>query len=105
MARGTGKGKVELKENADGVLGVIISRDQFREYEELKQKRDRSELSMRVRMIESLQRSNELAEKTVQLLDALKIINGLAPIIVNGTPDLFNVVYDLANRIIEEGKY
>ena len=41
--------KMNLTEN-EGVLGVIISRDEYREYEELKAKRDRSEASMRARM-------------------------------------------------------
>lgn len=35
--------------------GVVISRDELREYENLKAKRDRSELSMRTRMNQAYQ--------------------------------------------------
>ena len=50
----------------DGVLGVIISRDEYREYVELQQKRDRSELSLRAQMRLQNQAALNLSRKVVQ---------------------------------------
>ena len=81
--------KRELAER-DGVLGVIISKDEYREYVELQQKRDRSENSLRAQMRLQKQAALNLSRKVVQLLDANKGLKSA----------LACDVYDLANEIL-----
>ena len=74
----------------EGGLGVVISRDEYREYTELKAKRDRSEGSLRAQMRLQNQAALNLSRKVVQLLDANKGLNSL----------LADTVYELANEIL-----
>lgn len=60
--------KTNLTER-DGVLGVIISRDEFKEYENLKADRDISEASMRARMQENNQNALNLARVIEKIFD------------------------------------
>lgn len=73
---------------ADG--SFVITRDELREYEELKAKRDRSENSLRAQMRLQNQAALNLSRKVVQLLDANK---GLKSV-------LACEVYELANEIL-----
>ncbi len=70
--------------------GIVISKDEFREYQELQQKRDRSECSLRAQMRTQNQAALNLARKVVQLLDANK---GLKSVLACD-------VYELANEIL-----
>lgn len=72
--------------------GALLTRDELREYRELQAKRDRSELSMRARMVENNQKALNLSRKVVQLLDANKGLKSA----------LSCEVYDLANEILAE---
>ena len=96
MAKATKQ--LNLQEDADGVLGVIISRSQYREYVELQAKRDRSELSMRARMIESIENANELARHVIFSFERTRLEYRAG--IVHGQE-----LYELAQKILEEGKY
>lgn len=73
---------------ADG--NVVITRDELREYEELKAKRDRSEGSLRAQMRLQNQAALNLSRKVVQLLDANKGLKSA----------LACEVYELANEIL-----
>lgn len=69
---------------------VVITRDELREYEELKAKRDRSEGSLRAQMRLQNQAALNLSRKVVQLLDANKGLKSA----------LSCEVYELANEIL-----
>ena len=85
--------QLDLREDADGVLGVIISRDEYREYVELQKKRDRSELSMRARMIENNKNALELSRKVLKLFEKNPGMK---------YDELYDDIYDLANVILAE---
>ncbi len=84
--------KMNLTEN-EGVLGVIISRDEYREYEELKAKRDRSEASMRARMQTQNQEVIDFAKFVKTFFD-----ENLSALAIKGALR----IYDRAKEIIEE---
>ena len=87
--------KRELKENADGILGIIISRDEYREYDELKRKRDRSECSLRAQMKAQNQAALNLSRKVTQLIEKAGLQN-----LITLAGNLANDTYDLANEIL-----
>lgn len=85
----------QRERTADGE--VIISKDEFREYTELKAKRDRSEASMRARMLEAIQAKTEFARKVAKLIEAA----GLENLTALASP-FAEEVFDRANEILAE---
>ncbi len=88
--------KRELAER-DGVLGVIISRDEYREYQELQQKRDRSECSLRAQMRAQNQEKYDFAREVVKLME-LAGLDNLKALAGKSAEELF----DRANEILAE---
>ena len=86
--------KRELTER-DGVLGVIISRDEYREYVELQQKRDRSENSLRAQMRLQNQAALNLSRMILKMFEKAGYEN-LSALAGNVVQD----IYDLANEIL-----
>ncbi len=86
-----------VERKRDGVLGVIISRDEYREYVELQQKRDRSENSLRAQMRLQNQAALNLSRKVTKLVELAGIEN-LKALAGNLAID----AYDLANEILAE---
>ena len=86
--------KRELAER-DGVLGVIISKDEYREYVELQQKRDRSENSLRAQMRLQNQAALNLSRMIVKTFEkaGYENLSALAG-------DVVQDIYDLANEIL-----
>lgn len=85
----------QRERTADGE--VIISKDEYREYTELKAKRDRSEASMRARMLEAIQAKTEFARKVAKLIEAA----GLENLTALAGP-FAEEVLDIANEILAE---
>lgn len=85
----------QRERTADG--DVVISKDEFREYTELKAKRDRSELSMRARMNEAIRAKTEFARKVAKLIETAGLEN-LTALVGQSAEDLF----DRANEILAE---
>lgn len=81
----------------DGVQGVFITRDEYREYVELQQKRDRSECSLRAQMRAQNQAALNLSRKVVKLTE-LAGLGNLAALSGN----VANDAYELANDILAE---
>ena len=91
------KKQLDLRENADGVLGILISRDQYREYVELQEGRDRSEMSLRAQMRAQNQHALELARLIVKSFDrvgydSIQLLMG----------ESAGEIYDRANEILAE---
>ncbi len=86
--------KRELAER-DGVLGVIISKDEYREYVELQQKRDRSENSLRAQMRLQNQAALNLSRMILKTFEkaGYENLSALAG-------DVVQDIYDLANEIL-----
>lgn len=85
----------QRERTADG--DVVISKDEFREYTELKAKRDRSEASMRARMLEAIQAKTEFARNVAKLIETAGLEN-LTALVGQSAEDLF----DRANEILAE---
>lgn len=86
----------QRERTADG--DVVISKDEFREYTELKAKRDRSEASMRARMFEAIQAKTEFARKVAKFIEAAGLEN-LTVLAGKSAEE----VYALANEILVNG--
>ena len=74
---------------------VVITWDEFKEYENLKAKRDISEASMRARMIENNQNSLNLSRRIVKAFDKARLEN-LAVLIGKDAEE----IYEFANMIL-----
>lgn len=81
----------------EGGLGVVISRDEYREYEELQAKRDRSECSLRAQMRMQNQAAINLSRKVTKIVELAGLDNLAA---LAGT--VANDAYELANDILAE---
>ncbi len=77
--------------------GVVISRDELREYENLKAKRDRSELSMRTRMNQAYRERTEFARTVVRFFHHAGVEH-----LVSFAGSSAQELYDLANEILAE---
>ena len=79
----------------DGEMGAIISKDEYREYVELQQKRDRSENSLRAQMRLQNQAALNLSRMILKTFEkaGYENLSALAG-------DVVQDIYDLANEIL-----
>lgn len=74
---------------------IVITRDEFKEYENLKAKRDISEASMRARMQENNQNALNICRRIVKAFDKAKL-DKLAELMGKDAEE----IYEFANMIL-----